>query len=459
MHGVITRDDINPNIKFTDYSTYKTGADTDIYSVEDLKKEIDAFKNLLEPKIETKNPTAVIGMQASKEQFACLFACLELNISVSIIDYERGDDFHVDTYVDPKTDILSPIDFFIVHKADKGPKYEFFKSRALQKIVLADEKKDYTPNKRIRSTPKSIAIRCTSSGTTDTPKKIEHTHEFLKAVAIRNSVMYYGRFGIGYNLNHGSSIATYFLPCLFSKDTTECKNLRHFKTYKLEKSFGNTIPMDHFMISYKIDVEKWARNHPDPNLIIYTLGPIPPEAHGKFKDAISIFGSNETSGPTLITKLSYYLPEDRKAFFKPLDDFYKFDIIDGRLHVHMPIYNRVHNTQDKFKTSNGEFYFNGRDDMYRINGLHVDKNLFEQTIYRVLKGHEKGQVVYDLVRQEIYLACWFQGNTDKIKKRFNKNIVDEEHKITKVACLDMKKFLSGVKVDQELLREHFRNNV
>jgi hypothetical protein len=43
-------------------------------------------------------------------------------------------------------------------------------------------------------------------------------------------------------------------------------------------------------------------------------------------------------------------------------------------------------------------------------------------------------------------------------KRFNKQL-DDEHKITKVASLNMKQFLSGVKVDQELLREHFRNNV
>ena len=458
MNGVITRHDINPLIKFTDYSPYAVGAQTESYNYDDLDKEIDAFKNLLEPKIKNNNPTAVIGMQASKEQFACLFACYELGISVSIIDYERADDFDVDTYVDPKTDILSPIDFFVVHTADKGPKYDFFKAKAIQQIVLADEKKDYTPNTKIKATPTTIAIRCTSSGTTNTPKKIEHTHEFLKAVAMRNTSMYYGRFGIGYNLNHGSSMATYFLPCLFSKDTTECKNLRHFKTYKFEPDWGNTIAMDHFMISYKIDTEAWAKNHSDPNLTVYTLGPISPQVYGKFKDVISIFGSNETSGPTLICKLSDYLVHNKPPFFKAQDDFYGYEIIDGRMHIRMPIYNTVHNTQDKFVIEDDKFYFKGRDDLYRINGIEVNQPWMEAIMFKILRGHEKGQIVYDLVRQEIYIAVWQKDNIDKIKRRFNK-ILDDQHKISKVASLDMKQFLSGVKVDQELLREHFRNNV
>ena len=84
MQGVITREDINPVIKFTDYSPYAEGIDKESYTYNDLNKEIDAFKNLLQSKSKKKKkkkiPTVVIGMQASKEQFACLFACYELGI-------------------------------------------------------------------------------------------------------------------------------------------------------------------------------------------------------------------------------------------------------------------------------------------------------------------------------------------------------------------------------------------
>ena len=149
---------------------------------------------------------------------------------------------------------------------------------------------------------------------------------------------------------------------------------------------------------------------------------------------------------------------NKKPFFKAQDDFYGYEIIDGRMHVKMPVYNTVHNTQDKFEIIDDKFYFKGRDDLYRINGLEVDKFHFEQLMYKILKGHDKGQIVYDLIRQEIYLAIWHKVNEGKIMKRFNKQL-DDEHKITKVASLNMKQFLSGVKVDQELLREHFRNNV
>ena len=57
MQGVITREDINPVIKFTDYSPYAEGIDKESYTYNDLNKEIDAFKNLLEPKIKKENPT------------------------------------------------------------------------------------------------------------------------------------------------------------------------------------------------------------------------------------------------------------------------------------------------------------------------------------------------------------------------------------------------------------------
>ena len=142
------------------------------------------------------------------------------------------------------------------------------------------------------------------------------------------------------------------------------------------------------MISYKIDTELWARNHSDPNLNLYTLGPISPEIYGKFKDVISIFGSNETSGPTLLCKLSYYMEGNRKPFFKAQDDFYGYEIIDGRMHVKMPVYNTVHNTQDKFEIIDDKFYFKGRDDLYRINGLEVDKFHFEQLMYKILRSDD-----------------------------------------------------------------------
>ena len=93
--------------------------------------------------------------------------------------------------------------------------------------------------------------------------------------------------------------------------------------------------------------------------------------------------------------------------------------------------------------------------LYRINGVEVEKLVFEQLMFKILMGHEKGQIVYDLVNQEIYLACWTGVNVEKVKRRFNKGLIREHH-ISKVASLDITKFLSGVKVDQELLREYFR---
>ena len=42
---------------------------------------------------------------------------------------------------------------------------------------------------------------------------------------------------------------------------------------------------------------------------------------------------------------------------------------------------------------------------------------FEQLMYKILKGHDKGQIVYDPIRQEIYLAIWHKVNEGKVMKR------------------------------------------
>lgn len=458
----ITRKDINSAISFEDYNFTRPHIVEKLektYSYNVLEKYINGVKNILTPFLKDLDytPSAIIGLHPSEEQIAAIFACLELGISIVIVDYDRPDKFKQYEYMDPKTDLLCPIDFFIVNSSRQNTnlaKYVFFENRCNYTICLDTFDLDFTSNNLILATDNTIAIKCTSSGTTNTPKKVEHTHKFLKNISYRNSKFYNDVVALGYNLNHGSSIATYFLPALFSKKTTKFLNIGGFGLNTLE-NFPNC-RVDHFMISYTADIIRFARNKKLDNLKIYTLGSIPiKEVKGKFKDVISFFGSNETSGPTLINKLSY----DNFAVnkFRKIDDFFELDLQDKNLIVKIPIYNKVHDTNDIFSIEEDYYIFKGRNDLYRINGRIIDKTLLNSVVNLYLK--KDFQIVYDIVENKIYIAYWNnKKNHLKIMKKINKKL-PYFHKINKISFITVEEFMSGVKIDQELLREYFRQYV
>ena len=458
----ITRKDINSAISFEDYNFTRPHIAEKlekVYTYDILEKYINAVKNILAPYIKDLDytPSAIIGLHPSEEQIAAIFACLELGISIVIVDYDRPDKFKQYEYMDPKTDLLCPIDFFIVNSSRQNTnlaKYVFFENRCNFTICLDKNILDFTPNNVILAKDKTIAIKCTSSGTTNTPKKVEHTHEFLKNISYRNSIFYNNVVALGYNLNHGSSIATYFLPALFSKKTTKFLNIGGFGLNTFE-NFPDC-KVDHFMISYTADIINFAKNKKLDDLTIYTLSSIPQkEVKGKFKDVISFFGSNETSGPTLVNKLSY----DNFAInkFRKIDDFFKFDLQDGNLVVTIPIYNKAHNTNDIFSVSKDYFVFKGRNDIYRINGREVDKNILHDIVKLFLI--KDFQIIYDIVENKIYIAYWNKKiNDSKVLRRINKKL-PYYHKINKLSFINVEEFMSGVKMDQELLREYFRKYV
>ena len=48
---------------------------------------------------------------------------------------------------------------------------------------------DYTPNNNIFAKNDSIIMKCTSSGTTGTPKPIKHTHAFIESIS-KESILF-----------------------------------------------------------------------------------------------------------------------------------------------------------------------------------------------------------------------------------------------------------------------------
>lgn len=453
---IVTRELINHSITFRDSSNLNCP-----YTYMDLSKDIDAYKNLLQHKYNaTVGQSVLIGEQSGRKQLALVFACLELGLTITIVDYGRKDNFQTG-YFDPKTTLLLPIHYFIVSTADITDKFSFFNDACDTTIILADEALDYAPNQTVNAAPDTILLKCTSSGTTGTPKIVYHTHEFIFALVMRNAKMFGGVIGQAFNLSHGSSLATFFLPTLFSSEVSEYINF----TLDHTSSVIENHKIDHLMLPYpdmiEVFVEEYnTRSH--SGITLYSLTYIRDEwkdytQKGKIKDIISFFGSNETSGPTLINKVSY--DDFNRQRYRKIDDFYGLELRNTELVVTLPTYDIQIETKDEF-VSNGEAFVHlGRNDMHRING-----RFFLETSYqRVVKDRLNGNLIFDFVRNEIYLAMWDSDDAHEEKIREIQEILkqrsDDAHYISKHQILNHDDFLSGIKLDQELLREYFRRHV
>lgn len=475
MDKVISRKVINKNITFYDITE---NGQLIKYSYQEFDALVDRIKNYFLSNYEIKSgETVLIGYYGTcLKKVASVFACLELGLSISIIDY------HI-TVVSPesatKTQLLSPIHYFICED-DKFPKehpkskYAILIKHCLNTVYYTDIEKQQLNehlNCEVEIDPKSIAMRCTSSGTTGTPKIIEHSHEFLFDLCQRNSKMYYGNVVNEKCLGHGSGPATYFIPTLMSKDVKNIFNYwgegSEFNDQKYFMRDKNIF--DHIMIAYTHDIDGYLKNINDENppsrTIIYTLSTIKKEwipyvRENKIKDIVSIFGTSETSGPLF---LNYATDENFiQNKFNLVDDYYKVSFTKNNLlEVDIPVYNKRFCTNDEFIIGSDGFYHNGRSDLIRINGHVVDVESHNK-ILEVLKPYLDAKFVYDPAVNEIYLAIWKTTlDPDALVQKINSKIgtIYWGHHISKYEVLDSNLFFTGIKLDNQLIRDYFRSRV
>ena len=395
---IITRHTINKNIEYVD------SFDHFAYSYIDVSRKVDLFKNFLLGIGAKRGESVLIGYGAGINQTALFLAICELGMSVIINDYTV---LPYNKSIDTKSKVLMPIDYFFSLSGETHRKYEYF-DRICNRIITQEEIEqydDYKENDLILAEASDILIKCTSSGTTQTPKLIKHTHEFLFNISKRNSSMFYGNVGLMWNLNHGSSSATYFLPTLMSNDVTKVFSANS-KLLECKETFYSLFgDVEHIMIPYANSLEKSIDDFSLPNLTYYTLGSISPKMvkavkTNRCKDIISFFGCNETSGPIFVNKASYddFSPEIYHAF----DSYYEIENLNP-LKVKLSEYSITINTNDNFeKIDDVKFKFNGRADLIKINGFPVCESYNQ--IY--LPDDNNYSLVYDISYNRIYLALW-----------------------------------------------------
>jgi len=477
--NTISRDFISDNFIFDDISSPgKT------YNKQALVEKINLWKYILKHHyLAQKQESILIGMQKlGIDYFAIIVASAELGLKIVVVDYNRTDKFRDLEYNDPKTKLLAPIDIFlhdlttdmIESNPSIGAKYVFFTKYSKRTYSVSDpipsivDPITYKEAIEIMPMPSDVLFRVTSSGTTDVPKVIEHTHEFISSISLRNSGLYKGTAVHTNNLNHGASASVTLLPLLANDNIDkhlffDCADfevivdlVRALEPYKDQigyMSFPYPFLIDKFIEVSREQNIKWSK------LDLITLSYILESAKlavrdGIFNSITSIFGSNETLGPLFVNRADKDVWNIDSRYFTKYDDFYKFDLSDeGQITVTVPIYNKQVTTNDYFESDNDYFIHHGRSDMFRINGETINLS----TINNFNKLNTRTYVVVDTLNHCLYLACWDDLSVEEIQaiiKSVESNF--RQVKVTKAYHLEKSNFYYGIKIDNELLREHFR---
>lgn len=457
---IFTRKMINPSIRYYDCTHEGCKA----YDFAELSRLVDAYKNLFLSKGAKKNAKVVIGSQASVSQIAMVMACSELGMTVIIIGTPFSGNRYIPGKINTKLKLMLPIDFFILNSRDETDKFNAFQDTCRFTIVIDEEVLDYTPNNEVVAEPDTVLIQCTTSGTTETPKVIEHTHSFITALITRNSTRFSGSMGMISNLAHGSSLAVYFLPGLVSPGVTTFVNLPHepLKNTRFDVIRQLDINLEHLLFPYTLQIDELFNSELRmPECTVYTLGLIRKSwvekvKSGYAKNVVSLFGTNETSGPIFDNQA---LDDDfSENSYKLIDDFYQVSIDEQNdLTVEVPIYSTVVKTHDLFLKRNDRFVHVGRSNLFRVNDLAVDVAKHQAEIDKI----SNASLVVDTRQDLIYLAIWDKNTTDQTIKYIDQMLLNDSsgiHRINRYAFLNYDDYLNGIKIDQEMLRQYFREN-
>ena len=452
---LITREILNKNIKYYDMKHNR------IRDYDYLREDIDRFKNMLVDHGAVAGQT-VFNFLKDSRIISSFIACCELGLITCVCDIAEST---VDLYwqmkhIDAKNKSISPINFVLndERKQRDETKPKMYIELA-ETVIQYDKDYDCSYNNKINATNDSVLMMCCSSGTTGTPKPISHTHSFMYELGKRNSKDFYG--GVMYTklFHHGSSFATFFLPVLMADKVERIYiNINKLmRTLMMEGSINNNIAeedfiknIDHIQFPYTEDIIEWRKQTSTkyPNLNIYTLAKIDKEWKNDlgilYKEMISLFGSSETSGPILIQKLSDEKFESDR-FIDP-DGWYDPQIVNGKLNL----------TGDKFEyNDDGSFKFLGRDDTVMIQGQEISLKEINDQASNIIG---LSNVVIDTREQKIYLCIWSKNGvlthanlTENIQKFKSKYNLDITHRI-----MNLSKFMCGIKVDNEAIRDHFR---
>lgn len=461
---IITRDWIND-----DFVLHRNDRSFDKCQIIQL---INQWKLLLISKNVKKGDT--LGLCTSlldEKYFSLFFAAAELGMKFVVFQRpEMATD--LENY---KLQIFKPIDYIaydslnISNELIKEFILTFSNCSFCMDEVVGSKNEDYTSNLILADQDSDILLT-TSSGTTNTPKLISHTHKFFYDLCKRNaSVMDFEKDDKVMhirNLHHGSSLGVFFLPSIFAcRNHYSCEFEIDHPENLISKLYEYNITK--LCVPYNSVIDEILSSSIDyPNLTVFNLSFLQKSwidscKSNKVKAIRSIFGCNETSGPIFLPTM-----DSSTKDFNPrnvgilLDDFYQIKFEKDTLNVFLKTYDKFISTGDRFEITNNSFIFLGKDQSFRINDVLIDVEDFKNFISENIKYPHI--VVFDQEREKIYL-----GITDDLTAPANLESYDflnanikrkysDLVEISNVQYVVKERYFYGIKIDHEKLRNFFR---
>jgi hypothetical protein len=481
--NIITRHCINKDIIVHEkyFGTYKSSK---TYNYKEFCLVIDKWKAIL---IEQYNvqpgQTIVLTAGPHVRYHALIFAAAELGLAF-VVDwphaYSEFDIFHND-----KITMYGKIDFVYSTKNSHDsthPTYNHWDTqRNLEHVrhTIFDDDFDDFPAPTVErqeelslmifANPNTVLVHTSTSGTTVLPKKIIYSHEKMYLLAKRCGHLYFTKNNSILHtttMHHGASMGLHWLPGFmsgkdqftFTSDLTTMSIM--INNNKINQVF---LPTTNDLSNFLKAIPKVTHC-----LNLITLYQITPNMVLTMKEKNinyikSIYGDNTIGIAILIkttdqtTDLATY---DITNMGSILDDFYQIEVRNKSLWISIPSLNQDWKTSnDQFEIINGEYYFQGRIDQYRINGEWIKLTDIEKVVHQLF-GPTGANIVIDSEYQQIYLSVWKENSraeqqlinylNDCFKGRITPYILRNEKYY---------EFFGSRKIDLNKIRQFCRNEI
>ena len=442
MENIITRHCINPEILIHQHDDLSTLDHIKTWNYKEFCEFIDFWKIILVEKYNAQ-PGQTIYIQCGPNvyYYSAFFAAAELGLQL-IIDWPHV--YKEDDLADYKVNMFGKIDFIIVSKHYHDPdcitSYDYKRNLMFGKnIILQDEFdtyeiQDHEIYKRMSTTilakPDDVLAYSFSSGTTGQPKPIQDTHKkiFLTAKRLGRLLSVSGNSVLHTRtLHHGASMCYHFLPGFMDgKEQFSCVTIdkipEFVERYSINQLF---LYLPHMVTDFLTSVSRL--NH---LVNITTLYQITSDVLPLIKDKNVNFVKSPFGDTTIglgffvktVDQTTDKATYDVTNMGPVLDDFFQVELRNGLLYVASPYYDPEYKTSnDVFELIDGNYYFKGRANGYRINGEWI--KLFDlESAVKEFFGPNGATVVIDSEMQKIYLAVW-ENNTEA-EKKIDKFLID-----------------------------------
>lgn len=473
MKKTLSRSIIHPEIQ---WHQFDQNLNKITLSHQDVMEAIDFWKIILgEQGLVKSNKLGPVLSLCDIKYLSLLFATLELGGSLCVMD-KPTDPGQVHKI---RSRVLAPIDIVVTSSDPTDTEIAVCNAYG-KKQIYSDSWHNYTAtNFSFKDTfndqADGVALIGTSSGTTDVPKQLKYTHNFLYDIAKRcvdllgfkdeDKILHLS------NLHHGGTAATFFFPSLIGSkhhyfesglaDGAVDKIIDIVLREKINKiMFPNSLLLEEFI--FKVP-------RVDHVLDLYTLQSknkswLHHAKKANISSIYSMYGSTEVIGPVFSNVFTMTDSPDNfdiLNYGQPLDDFFQISqTSDNKLSVTIQ-HKKNYILNDKFNIDhNGNYIFVGRDDIVRVNEVNLSI-LFLTSLTSKYFDSTGAFLIPDSVTNKLYLLCdtKFNNSSFDYKKSM---IVKELKNVDNILDVDfilfdeINQFIDQIKFNYELAKNYFR---